>query len=110
MAINYAAENLGKAVLYCMESTKSLQERLQGCYSIFHVLSKKGSLPPDLQKRFDVMIEAWTMMPDDSGKGTLYATTSKMDEDEARKWLEEILSLFEKVTELHHEDGPLKSW
>src|SRR5207253_2642813 len=66
MAINYASENLFKAVLYSMRSTEPLQERLRGCYEIFHVLSQKGHLPPDLQKRFDVMIEAWTMMPDDT--------------------------------------------
>ena len=110
MAINYAVENLSKAVDYCMSSTQSLQERVRGCHSIFHVLSKKGSLPPDLQARFDVMIEAWTMMPDDTGKGTVYATTSKMDDNEARRWLEEILSLFEKAIEVQHEHGPFKSW
>jgi hypothetical protein len=110
MAINYASENLYKAVLYSMRSTESLQERLQGCYSIFHVLSQKGHLPPELQGRFDVMIEAMTMMPDDTGKGTLYATTSRMDELEARKWLEEILSLFMEVEKIYEAEGPHKSF
>lgn len=110
MAINYASENLYKAVLYSMRSTESLQERLQGCYSIFHVLSQPGHLPPELQKRFDVMIEAMTMMPDDTGEGTVYATTSKMDNLEAGKWLEEILSLFIEVEKIYVSEGPHKSF
>ena len=95
MAVSYASENLLKAVLYCNE--------------IFHVLSQKGHLPPDLQKRFDVMIEALTRMPDDTGKGTLYATTSKMTDDEAEKWLEEIVSLFSEA-EVLYEKHPFKAF
>lgn len=105
MAINYAWENLFKAILYSMRSTESLQERLLGCHAIFHVLSQKGHLPPDLQKRFDVMIDAWTKLPDDTGRGTVCATTSKMTDDEARMWLEEILSLFDDVVVLYHNAG-----
>jgi len=106
MAIDYAWENLYKAVLYSMRSTEPLQERLQGCYSIFHVLSQKGHLPPELQERFDVMIEAMTVMPDDTGRGKVYATTSKMNELEVRKWLEEILSLFMEVEKIYEAEGP----
>ena len=110
MGIGYASENLSKAVLYCMRSTESLQERLQGCHSIFHVLSQKGHLPPELQKRFDAMINAWTKLPDPTGKmGTVHATTSKMDEMEAMKWLEEILSLYDEVEILYHKDSH-QSW
>ena len=87
MAVN-ASENLLKAVLYCNE--------------IFHVLSQKGHLRSDLQKRFDGMIEALTKMPDHTGKGTLYATISKMTDDEAQKWFEEIVSLFNEVEALYH--------
>lgn len=109
MGIDYASENLSNAVLYCMRTTQSLQKRLEGCYSIFHVLSQKGHLP-DLQKRFDDMIEAWTRMPDEDGKGTVPSTTSKIDENEARRWLEEILMLYDEVEILYHKYGPHKSW
>jgi hypothetical protein len=50
MGIDYASENLYKAVLDSMTSTKSLQEQLRGCHTIFHVLSQKGHLPQELQK------------------------------------------------------------
>ena len=110
MAINYASENLYKAVLYSMTSTESLQERLQGCHSIFHVLSQKGHLPPELQERFDTMVGAMTRMPDVTGRGTVYATTTEMNELEARKWLEEILSLFIEVEKIYEKEGPHKSF
>jgi len=109
MGIDYASENLSNAVLYCMRSTESLQERLHGCHSIFHVLSQKGHLPPELQERFDAMIHAWTKTPDTTGKGTVYASTSKMNDSEARKWLEEIFSLYDEVEVLYHKD-PNASW
>jgi hypothetical protein len=107
MALNYAWENLYKAVHYAMQSEETLQERLVGCYVIFHVLDQHGHLPPDLQKRFDTMIAAWTREPDPGGgEGTVAATVRQMDELEARKWLEEILSLFIKVAELETRSTP----
>lgn len=110
MAINYASENLYKAVLYCMRSTQPLQEKLEGCYSIFHVLSQKGDLPPNLQERFDAMIHAWTRVNDPTGKlGTVHVTTSKMDDNECSKWLEEIISLYDEVEILYNKDSQ-QSW
>jgi hypothetical protein len=91
MAINYALEKLGRAVLYCMRSTEPLQERLHGCYDIFDILKQKGHLPPSLQARFDTLMAALTR------GGTVLAGTSEMDDHEAGKWLEEILSLYREV-------------
>lgn len=100
MALNYAWENLFKAVDYAAQHDGTLQDRLHGCYATFHVLSQKGHLPADLQPRFDEMIEAWTRMPDPSGtRGTVPVTLEQMDDEEARKWLGEIVSLYNEVTE-----------
>ena len=101
MKYNYAAEKLGSAVLYAMRSNESLQKRLQGCFSIFHTLQHHDSyLPPDLRKRFDAMIQAWTRVPDPEGlRGTVAVTTDKMNDQEACKWLGEVFSLFTEVTE-----------
>jgi hypothetical protein len=95
----YASEKLGSAVLYAMRSTERLQQRLQGCYSIFHPLGHHDDyLPPDLRKRFSEMIQAWTRMPDPEGlRGTVAVTTDRMSDDEARKWLEEVFSLFNEI-------------
>lgn len=49
---------------------------------------------------FNVMIKAWTRDPDPTGvRGTVAATMDKMDDDEARKWLEEVLSLYTETVE-----------
>ena len=101
MSLIYAWENLFKAVHYAMQHEGTLQDRLHGCYTIFHVLSKQGYLSPDLQQRFDAMVDAWSRMPDTTGReGTVPATLRQMGDDEARRWLEEILSLFIRVVEL----------
>jgi hypothetical protein len=101
MALNYAWENLYKAVHMAMQHEGSLQDRLIGCYSIFHVLDHEHDLPPDLQKRFDAMMDAWSREPDPGGvEGTVPVTLRKLSDDECRKWLEETLSLFMEVVEL----------
>lgn len=99
MKYNYASEKLGSAVLYAMRSQERLQERLQGCYTIFHPLNHHADyLPPDLRERFDEMIEAWTRLPDPEGvRGAVAVTTDRMSDDEARKWLEEVLSLYTEI-------------
>jgi hypothetical protein len=97
MDLHYAWENLFKAVHGAIQSESSLQDRLHGCYGDFHVLSHHGHLPPDLQERWDKMMKAWTRGPDTTGQGLVPATLQKMDDDEARKWLEEILSLYSEV-------------
>lgn len=100
MKYNYAVEKLGSAVLYAMRSDEPLQERLHGCYVIFHPLGHHHDyLPPDLKERFDTMIDSWTRMPDPDGRGTVAATTEKMDDTEARKWLEEVFSLYSDIVE-----------
>ena len=94
----YAAEKLCSAVLYAMRSEERLQERLAGCYVIFHTLSHGDYLPPDLRKRFDEMIQAWTRLPDPEGlRGTVAVTTDRMSDDEARKWLEEVFSMYAEI-------------
>jgi hypothetical protein len=50
MEINYALENLGKAVLICIATSLG-----------------RGHFPPDLRERFDTMIKAFTMTPYDTG-------------------------------------------
>ena len=99
MKYNYASEKLGSAVLYAMRSDERLQERLHGCYVTFHTLAHHDDhLPPDLRKRFDEMIHAWTRLPDPEGsRGTVAVTTARMSDDEARKWLEEVFSLYSEI-------------
>lgn len=99
MGLDYAWQNLYKAVLGAMLSESSLQERLHGCYKDFHVLSSGEHLPPELQERWNKMLEAWNE-EESTGEGTLPATLAVMSDDDARKWLTEILSMFQEVVEL----------
>jgi hypothetical protein len=100
MGLGYASEKLGTAVLSAMQSKEPLQKRLHGCYLIFHTLHHQDDLPPDLKKRFNEMIRVWSRLPDPAGvEGTVAVTTAKMNDQEARKWLEEVFSLYTEVTQ-----------
>lgn len=100
MGINYAWEKLYSAVHGAMMSTDSLPRRLEHGYTSFHTLAHGGDhLPPDLKKRFDVLMKGLTFYSDPTGlRGSVGATVDKMTDDEARKWLDEILSLYTEVT------------
>jgi hypothetical protein len=98
MAINYAWEKLYSAVRGAMMSTDPLPRRLEDGYVSFHTLAHGDHLPPDLKKRFDVLKKGLTFYSDPTGlRGSVGATADKMTDDEARKWLEEILSLYTEV-------------
>jgi hypothetical protein len=84
-----------------MLSEGTLQDRLHDSYSGFHVLRRPGYLPPDLQKRFDTMMAAWSRDPDPSGEvGKVPITLQNMNDHECLQWIDEILSLYTAVVKL----------
>jgi len=100
MSITYAWQNFYKAVSYCMASENSLQERLAGAYvGDIHVVQARD-VTPELWERIEKLTTALTMLPAVGNEGTVRATTSKMTDDEARQWLDEILSIFIEITKL----------
>lgn len=99
-AVEKSVEKIGNAVKQCMSSERTLQERLLDCYSNFSVLSDGMSLPPNLQKRFNAMIAAWSTEPAIGGEGTVAATIANISDDDARKWFGEIFLLYTEVVEL----------
>ena len=98
MRPNYAREKLYQAVRSAIQSDKPVQQRLLECYLELHALDYGKHLPPHLQPRLKEMIQAWTPEPDPTGKQwSVAATLERMEDEEARKWLEEILKLFTEV-------------
>jgi hypothetical protein len=88
MGLEYAAEKLGAAILCAIQTDGSPQERLASCCEIFTVHGHRGHLTVELQKRFDAVAHACGTQ---SGK--------KMDDETARKWLAEMLSIYAEVVQ-----------
>jgi hypothetical protein len=99
MGINYAWERFYTVVRGALLCEKPLPQRLAECYADLHAGTLRLALPADLLQRFDVMVAACTREADPTGeRGTWATTTEKMSSAEARKWLEELLSLYEEAT------------
>ena len=99
MGINYAWERLYSAVHDALMGEGSLQQRLAACYPDLHEITLRQELPADLLPRLDAMMAACTREPDPEGMhGAFAATVEKMNSAEARKWLEELLNLYDEVT------------
>ena len=98
--MRYAWEKLYAAVRSATQSEKPLQQRLLDCYLELHSLEYNGHLPGHLRKGFQEMISAWSRETNSSGRhASVSQTIEKMNDEEARKWLYEVLSLFVQLTE-----------
>lgn len=96
MSINYAWEKLYLAVSGMAHSEESLQDRLAAAY-MFNVMKLKSEdLPPDVQDKFENL--GATITSKQGPKGTVLATTAIMSDEEAKKWIDEIVSMYDAVT------------
>jgi hypothetical protein len=99
MGINYAWERLYSAIRDALLCEGSVQQRLAACHPNLHENILRQELPGDLLTRFDAIMAACTRQPDPTRMhGAFVATTKEMDSAEARKWLEELLNLYDEVT------------
>ena len=99
MGINYAWERLYSAIRDALLCEGPVQQRLAACHTDFHENILRQELPEDPLTRFDAIMAACTRQPDATRMhGAFAATTKEMDSAEARKWLEEILNLYDEVT------------
>jgi hypothetical protein len=65
------------------------------CFLELQTLDFQRGLPTDLQRRFDTLKTALTRDPDPTGREWAAVTTiQKMNNEEASKWLDEVLNLF----------------
>ena len=99
MGINYAWERLYSAIRDALLCEGPVQQRLAACHTNFHESILRQELPVDLLTRFDAIIVACARQPDPTRMhGASAASIKEMDSAEARKWLEEILNLYDEVT------------
>jgi hypothetical protein len=99
MGINYAWERLYSAIRDALLCEGPVQQRLAVCCPNFHGNILRQELPGDLLTRFDAIMTACTRETDPTGMhGPFEATTKDMDSAEARKWLQELLNLYDEVT------------
>lgn len=96
--LEFAREKLFLAVRSAIRSQECLPQRLLACYLELHTLDFQRRLPSELQERFDAMTTALTREVDPTGRELAAAMTiQKMNDEEALKWIDEILSLLAEV-------------
>ena len=99
MGINHVWEPLYSAIRDALLWNGRIQERLAASYPNFHENILRQELPVDLVARFDTIMAACSHKTDPTGlHGPFEVTTKDMDSAEARKWLEELLNLYDEVT------------
>ena len=100
MALNYGWEKLFCACDYAVGSNETLQAWLAAAISSNVHLLSRDDLPSDVAwARLKKILSATTCKPAKGNEGTIAATTSQMTDEEAAKWLREIMSLFSDVAE-----------
>jgi len=100
--LHYACKILYLAVRSAIGSERPLPQRLWYSYIDLPSLDLRRRLPADLRHRFDTMTNALNRAEGPNGRRRLVtATIQKMDEQEVRLWLDEILNLLVEVNRRH---------
>lgn len=101
MGIDYVAEKLSSAMHYAIGSSASVQERLAGAMQLVCHLDSDDFGDDDLWKRFQELLKETTKHAAKGNEGTIVATTSRMSDDEAGRWLRKSLDLYSDVCEAY---------
>jgi hypothetical protein len=100
MALNYGWEKLFSACHYAVGSNETPQKRLAASISYNLIQLKREDLQDDeTWERLKELMDAATCKPAKGDEGTIEATTAQMTDDEAAKWLREMMSIFSDVAE-----------
>jgi hypothetical protein len=97
MLIGYAWEHLQAAVQGIVCSVEPLQQRLAGAILNDINFIQERHVPPEVWARLAVMNAEFCTISPKEHENSIIATTSQMSDSEARKWLKEILHLYEEV-------------
>ena len=103
MSLEYAQGKLYEAVVTMATSRSSLQDRLANAYIYgFNTigLNLSADLPPELQSSYLEIEKALTKVPGQESEGAVVATTRAMSNDEAQKLIEQLVDLYNEVTQL----------
>jgi hypothetical protein len=100
MELNYGWEKLFSACHYAVGSSETPQKRLAAVVADNIMYLRRENLPSDeAWSRVQKIMHATTCKQAHGSEGTIAATTCQMTDDEAGKWLSEIMSLFADLAE-----------
>jgi hypothetical protein len=94
MGVDYKWEKFFSSIHYAVTSTELLQQRLQVVVSGIDGLRRDSFHRDETYERFEKLMTATKMLPARGNEGRLAATTSQMEESEAKQWLQEAPGLF----------------
>jgi hypothetical protein len=106
MSTNYTQEKLWQAVEGLATGVGRIQERLDSAarHALIRLQHGGGELAfqghPELQARFDRLLDRLTSTPPRGDEGSIAASTRTLTDDEGRELAKEIFSLFCAATDL----------
>src|SRR4249919_602854 len=89
MGVDYGWEKFFSSIHYAVTSTERLQQRLQVVVNENDGLRRDNFPSDETYERFEKLMTATKMLPARGNEGRLVATTSQMEESEAKQWLQE---------------------
>jgi len=92
----YAWEKFHNA-MHTLTGADSIQDRLADAYRLHLIHLDANKLPKEIQQDFEKLGENLTKVKANGDEGTVAATTATMSNDEARKHIETILSMYDVV-------------
>jgi hypothetical protein len=101
MGVDYGWEKFFSSIHYAVASTERLQQRLQEVVSGIDGLRRDNFPSDETYARFEKLMTATKVLPARGNEGRLAATTSQMEESEAKQWLREALGLFSDVAQAY---------
>jgi hypothetical protein len=100
LQLNYGFEKLHSACHTAIGSSETPQKRLASAVSFNLTYIRRENLPnEEAWEQVQKIRDAASSKPAEGDEGTIEATTSQMSDDEAAKYLREILDVFSEVAE-----------
>ena len=100
MQAEYGLEQLTSAVFTIADSHETLQQRLiSACvYDILNI-NPERDLPQEMREKFTTLCQLLNCQPAMEGQGSIFATISAMNDDEARRHIETIGQMYRELAE-----------
>jgi hypothetical protein len=98
--ILYVLEKFQLAVMGLATSTLGLRERLTDAYISNFVQLNTRDLPPEIRQEFQGLTNALSRVSTGGKDGTLAVSAATLSDDEARRLIQSIVSMYQRVAEL----------
>lgn len=99
MSISYGWEKLFTAVYNAITSDEPPQKRLANVYAYHLIHLQEDDVPEDVWNELKALGAAVTSTAGE--QGAIAASTSKMSDEEARKWLQKVAEMFSEVAQAY---------